>query len=56
MIQNLWWAAGYNLLAIPLASGILYYQGVVLTPAFGGLLMALSTVIVAVNAKSLKLK
>ncbi|MDP4552314.1 heavy metal translocating P-type ATPase [Alkalihalobacillus macyae] len=54
MIQNLWWAAGYNIIAIPLAAGILYPLGVVLSPAVGAVLMSLSTVIVAINAKLLK--
>ncbi|WP_061809787.1 copper-translocating P-type ATPase [Rossellomorea vietnamensis] len=55
MIQNLWWAAGYNILAIPLAAGILFNAGVVLSPAVGAVLMSLSTVIVAINAKLLKI-
>ncbi|MDT0163565.1 copper-translocating P-type ATPase [Bacillus sp. AG4(2022)] len=54
MIQNLWWAAGYNIVAIPLAAGVLYNAGVVLSPAIGAVLMSLSTVIVAINAKLLK--
>ena len=54
MAQNLWWAAGYNILAIPLAAGILYNIGVVLSPAVGAILMSLSTVIVAVNSQTLK--
>ncbi|MDN4525514.1 copper-translocating P-type ATPase [Fictibacillus fluitans] len=54
MIQNLWWAAGYNILAIPLAAGILFPLGIVLSPAVGAVLMSLSTVIVAINAKLLK--
>ncbi|MDN5358225.1 MAG: P-type Cu2+ transporter [Candidatus Diapherotrites archaeon] len=53
MVQNLWWAAGYNIVAIPLAAGILYNYGIVLSPAVGALLMSLSTVIVAVNAATL---
>ncbi|RST76104.1 copper-translocating P-type ATPase [Siminovitchia acidinfaciens] len=55
MLQNLWWAAGYNILAIPLAAGILYPIGIVLSPAVGAILMSLSTVIVAINAKLLKI-
>jgi P-type Cu2+ transporter len=55
MIQNLWWAAGYNIVAIPLAAGILYNIGIVLSPAVGAVLMSLSTVIVAINAKLLKI-
>ncbi len=55
MVQNLWWATGYNLLAIPLAAGVLVGQGVVLSPAVGAALMSLSTVIVAVNARLLRI-
>jgi len=54
MIQNLWWASGYNLLAIPLAAGVLAPVGIVLSPAAGAVLMSLSTVIVAVNARLLR--
>jgi Cu2+-exporting ATPase len=54
MIQNLWWAAGYNILAIPLAAGALAPWGIVLPPAAGAVLMSLSTVIVAVNAQLLR--
>jgi Cu2+-exporting ATPase len=54
MIQNLWWAAGYNVVAIPLAAGVLAPWGVVLAPAVGAVLMSLSTVIVAVNAQLLR--
>lgn len=54
MIQNLWWAAGYNIVAIPLAAGVLAYWGILLHPAFGAVLMSLSTVIVAVNAQLLR--
>lgn len=54
MVQNLWWAAGYNILAIPLAAGILYNIGIVLSPAVGAILMSLSTVIVAVNSQTLR--
>ncbi|MBN1261159.1 MAG: copper-translocating P-type ATPase [Anaerolineae bacterium] len=53
MIQNLAWATGYNLVAIPLAAGALYGAGIVLSPAMGALLMSLSTVIVAINARFL---
>ena len=56
MIQNLWWATGYNIAAIPLAAGILYKMDLLLSPALGAVFMSLSTVIVAFNAKSLKLK
>jgi Cu2+-exporting ATPase len=54
MIQNLWWAAGYNVVAIPLAAGVLASQGIVLSPAVGAVLMSLSTVIVAINAQLLR--
>jgi P-type Cu2+ transporter len=54
MIQNLWWAAGYNVVAIPLAAGVLASRGVVLSPAVGAVLMSASTVIVAVNAQLLR--
>lgn len=54
MIQNLAWATGYNAFAIPLAAGALYTYGILLNPAMGAVLMSLSTVIVAVNAKLLK--
>jgi Cu2+-exporting ATPase len=56
MIQNLIWAVGYNAVTIPLAAGILYSTGFVLSPAVGAVLMSLSTVIVAVNAKLLRMK
>ena len=54
MVQNLWWAAGYNILAIPLAAGVLAAWGILLTPAVGAVLMSASTVIVAANAQLLK--
>jgi P-type Cu2+ transporter len=54
MIQNLAWATGYNAFAIPLAAGILYGYGILLSPAVGALLMSVSTVIVAINARLLK--
>ena len=54
MVQNLWWAAGYNVVAIPLAAGVLAGQGILLSPAVGAVLMSLSTVIVAVNAQALR--
>lgn len=54
MVQNLWWAAGYNIVAIPLAAGVLAPVGLVLSPAVGAVLMSLSTIIVAINAKLLK--
>nr|WP_227873733.1 heavy metal translocating P-type ATPase [Enterococcus florum] len=50
MVQNLWWGAGYNILAIPLAAGILAPIGILLSPAVGAVLMSLSTIIVAINA------
>jgi Cu2+-exporting ATPase len=56
MIQNLVWATGYNVVAIPLAAGVLYAWGVVLSPALGAVLMAASTVIVAINARLLTIK
>lgn len=54
MVQNLIWATGYNVIALPLAAGVLYGSGIMLSPAAGAVLMSLSTVIVAVNAKLLK--
>lgn len=55
MFQNLLWATGYNAFAIPLAAGVLYSYGILLSPALGAVLMSMSTVIVAVNAKLLKM-
>jgi len=54
MVQNLWWAAGYNIVAIPLAAGVLAGWGILLTPAVGAGLMSASTVIVAINAQLLR--
>jgi Cu2+-exporting ATPase len=54
MVQNLWWAAGYNLAAIPLAAGVLAWAGFVLPMAVGAVLMSLSTIIVAINAQLLR--
>lgn len=54
MIQNLWWAAGYNIIALPLAAGVLAPFGILLSPAVGALLMSLSTIIVAINAQLLR--
>jgi Cu2+-exporting ATPase len=54
MLQNLWWAAGYNIVAIPLAAGLLAPLGIVLSPAVGAVLMSASTVIVAANAQLLR--
>ncbi|MFW2431637.1 heavy metal translocating P-type ATPase [Staphylococcus cohnii] len=56
MVQNLWWGAGYNIVAVPLAAGVLAFLGLILSPAVGAILMSLSTVIVAINAMTLKLK
>lgn len=55
MVQNLWWATGYNVITIPLAAGLLYRAGFVLSPAVGAVLMSLSTVIVAINARFLRI-
>ena len=54
MVQNLWWAAGYNIAAIPLAAGVLAPWGIVLNPAVGAILMSFSTVVVALNAQLLR--
>ena len=54
MVQNLWWAAGYNIIAIPLAAGVLAGWGILLSPAVGAVLMSASTVIVAINAQLLR--
>ena len=54
MIQNLWWAAGYNVVAIPLAAGVLANWGILLSPAVGALLMSISTIVVAINAQLLR--
>lgn len=54
MIQNLFWATGYNIVALPLAAGILYFKGILLEPALAALFMSLSTIIVAINAILLK--
>jgi Cu2+-exporting ATPase len=56
MVQNLWWAAGYNVFAIRLAAGVLSAAGILLTPAMGAVLMSLSTVIVAINARLLRME
>ena len=56
MIQNLIWATGYNVVAIPLAAGVLYKWGILLTPAAGAVFMSVSTIVVAINAKMLKVK
>ncbi len=54
MVQNLWWAAGYNIVAIPLAAGVLAPWGILLSPAVGAVLMSASTIIVAANAQLLR--
>jgi len=54
MVQNLWWAAGYNIFAIPLAAGVMAPWGILLTPAVGAVLMSASTIVVAINAQLLK--
>ena len=54
MVQNLWWAAGYNIFAIPLAAGILVNFGIVIDPAVGAILMSLSTILVAINSQTLR--
>jgi Cu2+-exporting ATPase len=56
MLQNLFWATGYNVIAIPLAAGVLYNAGIIISPAVGAILMSLSTVIVAINASFLRVK
>lgn len=56
MIQNLIWATGYNVIALPLAAGLLYHWGILLSPAIGAVLMTVSTVVVAINASLLKIK
>lgn len=56
MVQNLWWASGYNIGAIPLAAGVLFAWGIILSPAVGAILMSMSTVIVAINARFLKME
>ena len=56
MVQNLAWATGYNTFAIPLAAGVLYSYGILLSPAMGAVLMSLSTIIVAINARFLKVE
>lgn len=56
MVQNLAWATGYNAIAMPLAAGVLFKFGILLSPAAGAVLMSLSTVVVAINARSLKLQ
>jgi Cu2+-exporting ATPase len=54
MVQNLWWGAGYNIIAIPLAAGLFQPIGLLLSPAVGAILMSLSTILVAANAQTLR--
>ena len=54
MVQNLWWATGYNVVALPLAAGVLAPIGIELSPAAGAALMAISTIVVAINAQTLR--
>lgn len=56
MMQNQVWATGYNVIALPLAAGVLYASGIMLSPAIGAVLMSVSTVVVAVNAQLLKIR
>lgn len=56
MVENLWWGAGYNIVALPLAAGLLAGIGLILSPAVGAIVMSLSTIIVALNAMTLKLE
>jgi Cu2+-exporting ATPase len=56
MLQNLLWATGYNTFAIPLAAGVLFRWGILLSPALGAVLMSLSTIIVAINARLLSIE
>ena len=56
MVQNLLWGTGYNVFAIPIAAGVLYAYGIILTPAAGAILMSVSTIIVAFNSRSLKIE
>ena len=56
MIENFIWATGYNVVAIPLAAGVLYSSGILISPAMGAVFMSLSTIVVALNAQLLKRK
>ena len=56
MVQNLMWATGYNVIALPLAAGVLYNYGILLSPAAGAALMTVSTIVIAINASMLKIK
>ena len=55
MVQNLVWATGYNIVALPLAAGVMYGYGILLSPAAGAVLMSVSTIVVAINTRLLKL-
>jgi len=55
-VQNLAWATGYNAIAMPLAAGVLYSFGILLSPALGAVLMSVSTIVVAINARLLKIR
>jgi len=55
MRQNLIWATAYNIIALPLAAGIFYYRGIIIRPALGAVFMSLSTIIVSINARLLKI-
>ncbi len=55
-MQNLAWATGYNAIAMPLAAGVLYSFGILLSPALGAVLMSVSTIVVAINARLLKIR
>ena len=55
-MQNLAWATGYNVIALPLAAGVFYKMGILLSPAAGAILMTVSTVVVAINASLLRIK
>jgi P-type Cu2+ transporter len=54
MVRNLWWAAGYNIFAIPLAAGVFSGLGIIIDPAVGAILMSLSKVLVAINSRTLR--
>jgi Cu2+-exporting ATPase len=56
MMQNLAWATGYNIVALPLAAGVLFNAGIMLSPAMGAVLMSVSTVVVAINARMLNIR
>ena len=55
MVENLFWATAYNIIALPLAAGVLMNQGIMISPAIGAVLMSMSTIIVAINARRLKI-